>query len=281
MPKFEWRPLFYVDPQELIEAKNQFHQAIQNVASVGRLYLPEEANDENATLSWVPGLNRMAGKWVNGSQVFRSSLSLTDFAIYVVDRKVQPIARLELEGQTFRQSLIWLEEQIGRLGLDTTHLSDAAPYEIPAYAFSTEPFKKISAEAASFWVNLYHNTYAILKELANKNKWKADVVIWPHHFDEALREIVRETGADETNTTIGYGMSPGDQFLGGSYFYVSSWPHVDVRSMESLSIGKWVEDDWTGAILPVRDLLEMRNQRTQLFAFFERASEQIRRQLLS
>ena len=85
MAAFEWRPLREVDTNHLVASRCQLHQAIQNVAAVGRKFLPESKHDVNATLSWVPGLSRMAGQWVEGDISFRSSIEPSAFKIFLVE----------------------------------------------------------------------------------------------------------------------------------------------------------------------------------------------------
>ena len=84
MPKYDWHHLRPTDLDNFSALRKQIHQAIQNVSLVGRQYLPPSDEDSNATLTWVPGLWRIVGKWIPAKTKFRSSLSLENFNIYLV-----------------------------------------------------------------------------------------------------------------------------------------------------------------------------------------------------
>jgi hypothetical protein len=91
--------------------------AAQNVALVG-IHYTEQANEQPYnTLSWIPGLWRMAGCWVEGTKTFRSSLSITSFELFLVDKKLNILGQFLLIDKKFNQSLLWLEEQMDSLDL--------------------------------------------------------------------------------------------------------------------------------------------------------------------
>ncbi|MFT6866944.1 MAG: hypothetical protein ACJA08_001782 [Cyclobacteriaceae bacterium] len=274
MQQFEWRDLGQVDYNELGQTKNQVHQAIQLVAAVGRKFREVSPNDDNATLSWIPGLTRLAGKWVQGNKTFRTSLGLIDFCIYIVDEKVNTISKFSLNGKNQTQVLLWMEEQIGKLDLDASDLTLHLPYSIPSYGTQDgEPFLvdlKMSNELSKY----YHNTFICLRDLYKKTEGdNPDINIWPHHFDEAMTIIVKDTGDDETNSTVMLGMSPGDNEFNRPYFYVNTWPHVDTSKLGSSPTGAfWHEQLWTGTVLPVEEVLAAENQKSMIDTFYERAS---------
>ena len=86
-PSSLWKKLESFDADVLADNKNQLHQAIQNVAAVGRTFLPYTEGDEAATLIWDPGLSRMVGKWVQGGIKFRSSIHPETFTVHCTSFK--------------------------------------------------------------------------------------------------------------------------------------------------------------------------------------------------
>ena len=110
--KYNWHELKPIDLEVLREIREEVHLAIQHVAAVGRTFLEADSRDRNASLAWIPGLWRIAGKWVAGTHTFRSSLSFEDFSIYLVDEKVNPLASIHLDNKSHNQVLVWLEEHI-------------------------------------------------------------------------------------------------------------------------------------------------------------------------
>lgn len=278
---FEWRPLSLSDWDQLRSSRIQFHRAIQNVSAVGRRFSPTSRNDEHATLQWVPGLSRLVSKWVKGTITFRSSICFDTFSIFLVDEKVTTLAEFELQGKTHRQLMIWLEEQIGKLGLAASNLAMKLPYELPNYESNSKvPFQINDMLFASELGRYYHDAYIVLRRLKEELKL-GEIVTWPHHFDLALDYVIKDSGDPETTTKIGMGLSPGDETIEIPYFYVNTWPHVDVNKCEKLHKGRWVSDEWTGAILMASELIESDNQEAEVEAFYRESSEQLLQLLIN
>lgn len=276
MDAFEWRQMLQLEPEHIRETKALMHQAIQNVAAVGRKFLPKSKNDVNASLIWVPGLSRMAGQWVTGEVDFRSSLSIEKFEVFLVDKKVTTLASFQLEGKTYRQLMVWLEEQIGKLGMPAADLTMNLPYEIPNHPVREgSVFQLAHARAAVEFSKFYHNTYIILRKIKKQFESQNEILIWPHHFDIALSILIKDTGDPETDTIISFGMSPGDENFENPYFYVNTWPHVDTSQCAKLSNNAlWVSEDWTGAIMLSKHIYEA-DQQKRLEMFYEESSEQL------
>lgn len=273
MLALDWRAFDPIENERISKVRDQFHVAIQNVAAVGRRFLGETKMDENATLFWVPGFSRLAGHWVEGRIRFRSSLSFNDFNIYLVDDRVNTISNFAINGATHRQIMLWLEEQIGNLGLSASLLTLKSPYKIKEYPQLNGASFNLNDEAAIGELGkYYHNTFLVLRDLKMRLELKEEIQIWPHHFDAAIRIVLKDSGDPETNTSITLGMMPGDERINAPYFYVSTWPHVHTSKMKPFEEpGNWIEDDWTGAILKDVELKEADNQRAVLGTFYERS----------
>ncbi len=280
MDTFDWKPMQQLDPEDIRQTKSMVHQAIQNVASVGRKFSPVHPRDFNSRMIWVPALSRMAGSWVTGNTSFRSSLSLETFEVFLVDRKVNTLASFKLEGKTYPQLMIWLEEQIGKYGLDASNLTLNLPYKIPDHPVQQgDPFQISSKRALTEFSKFYHNTYVTLRKIKEKHEG-AEIYIWPNRFDISLEITLKETGDYETNTRIAYGMSPGDKTFENPYFYVSTWPNVDTEKCSKLSSNAiWMSEDWTGAVLLSKHIYEG-SQQEKLERFYQESSEQLVKLLL-
>lgn len=281
MQPFEWKPLHPVDTEEFMANRCQFHHAIQNIAALGRRYLPVEPNDGAATMTWVPGHFRLAGKWItSGETLFRNSISLPEFAMYLVDEKVAVISKFSLHGKSQRDLMVWLEEHVGRLGLRFTDLNLSPPYEIPDHASfkkgDTFEFKhpRMAQELAAY----YHNSYLSLRKYKLKHQLDTNIEVWPNHFDQALPHVLRDSGDPDTSVRMLLGMSPGDEHFEKPYFYVSCWPYADTESFSKLGNGAiWFSDDWTGAILPGK-MLYGKGQEV-LDMFYEETTTQLAKAL--
>lgn len=273
MLSLEWHTFKPLDTQKLSDVKQQFHLALQNVAAVGRKFLKHSDNDENATLTWIPGLSRLAGKWIEGSVRFRSSISFEDFAIYLVDERVNTISSFSVVGKTHRQIMIWLEEQIGKLQLTASDLTLNLPYKIQdSPQLNGEKFQAHDPDVVMELMKYYHNTFKVLRAFKKSRNINSEVYVWPHHFDEALTVLIKDTGDPETNSTITLGMSPGDESIAEPYFYVSTWPHVLTSQFPMLKNGAiWVEEEWTGSVFLSSEIIKKKNQEEAIVNYFEDA----------
>ncbi|MFT4835024.1 MAG: hypothetical protein ACI83W_000928 [Marinoscillum sp.] len=281
MNSFEWRTLHISDKGKFKISKDQVHQAMQNVAAVGRKFLPKTPYDQQSTLVWVPGLTRMAGGWVEGEITFRSSISLTSFEVFLVDSKVNTIASFPLEGQTYLQLMLWLEEQIGKLGLNASNLTMKLPYELPIHEIQKgEPFLPMHKRSFEELASFYHDSYVCLRELKNTLEGAEEIVIWPHHFDQSLNVTLKDSGDLDTNTTLSFGMSPGDETFESPYFYVNTWPHVDTSLCSKLSNQAiWVSEEWTGAVLLAKHIIDA-DQKPIIDNFYLEAADKLKKLLI-
>jgi len=254
-----WQKLTFPSSEDINQAREQCHQAIQNVAAVGRSFLPADESDKNATLSWDPNLQRLVGHWVTGDIVFRSSISIHDFIVYLVDRNFKTISAISMQDTTQTDIMVWLEQQMGQLGVDFAKLDLAHPYEIPIYPTAKgKPFHINNMNAAQELSRLYHNTHLILSELLRDEEKFTPITCWAHHFDIAGSIILLDTGDPQTSRQIGIGLSPGDEHYNEPYFYVSPWPYP-TKALPNIdhTLGHWHENNWIGTVLPISNLVKL------------------------
>ena len=275
----QWQLLTFPEIEDLNQVREQCHQAIQNVAAVGRSFLPPSKEDENANLEWDSNLQRLVGRWVEAEDVvFRSSLSIAEFKVLLVNRDFETISEFELEGKTQTDVMVWLERQLGELGFEFSRINLAYPYEIPEYPTAKgEAFHITNKVAARELSRLYHNTLFILNDFLKGFGETESIKCWPHHFDIAGRIILLNSGDPSTTKSIGLGLSPGDQYYNEPYFYVSPWPYPskELKSIDS-TLGHWHEHDWIGAVLPVSKISHMdliQDQRRSVLNFFQSPTE--------
>ena len=279
--KSQWQLLTFPDRQEIAQTREQCHQAIQNVAAVGRSFLPPSDEDENANLEWDNNLQRLVGRWVETSEVtFRSSISISDFTVFLVSQDFETLSSFELHDKTQTDVMVWLERQLGELGFEFSKINLAYPYDIPEYPTAKgKPFQLTNPEAQRELSRLYHNTDFLLRDFLQRFEETTQVKCWPHHFDIAGRIILLNTGDASTTKSIGVGLSPGDQYYDEPYLYVSPWPYP-ARELATIdeTLGHWHQDDWIGAVLPVSRVSKMdliQDQRRAVLNFFDTAVQML------
>ncbi|MFY0651479.1 MAG: hypothetical protein JXQ96_05575 [Cyclobacteriaceae bacterium] len=271
----DWILFEFPDKDELIPARHQFHQALQNIGCIGRSYLDDVPGDINANLEWDENLKRLASRWIEAEMTFRSSFSLGEFSVLLVDELFHTISAFPLQGKKQNDVMVWLEEEIDVLGLKSSDLSLELPYEIPDYPTARgEAFNVSSELAGKEFEAWFHNANLVLRGITNGLDEASEVRCWPHHFDIASLITLQDTGDPETSKSINIGMSPGDDNYDEPYFYVSPWPYP-VEELPDISNtgGFWHEDNWIGAILRASDISHLSTAEQQfavITGFFQK-----------
>ena len=278
-PSSLWKKLVAFDMDILADNRQQLHQAIQNVSAVGRTFLPPSDSDVGASLIWDSNLSRIVGQWVQGGIKFRSSLHPETFTIHLVDASVTSMASYEVSGKKQGMAMVWLEEQLTRLELNTKTLTLDKPYELPIYPQAKgAPFTP-DKDAQIYLSSLFHNAWLILLEIIRDHEGFGPPAIWPHHFDANSLHTVKDTGDFDTSASVGIGMSPGDENFAQPYFYVNAWPYPDVQELEPLPCGEWYDDEWVGATLKLEEVIAAGDESSQyrlVHAFFMEAIKILR-----
>ena len=272
-----WQLLTFPELEDITQAKELCHQAIQNVSAVGRNFLPKEQEDSQSNLEWDAKLQRLAGRWIETESItFRSSFSLIEFKVYLVDKDLNTLSSISMQDKVQNDVMIWLEKELKEIGLESSHIDLAYPYKIPEYPTAKgKPFHIINFVALRELSRLYHNTAFILKELRKSEATMTHTRCWPHHFDIAARIVRLDTGDPTTSKSISLGMSPGDHYYKEPYFYATPWPYItEGLSDISHTLAHWHDEDWIGAVLPVsklKNLVLIQDQRNQVIHFFKEA----------
>ena len=87
------------------------------------------------------------------------------------------------------------------------------------------------------------------RQMCERSFAASPVRCWPHHFDIATLTTLPA----RKNGTVGYvntGLSPGDEYYAGPYFYVSIFPEPDPALLPRLiELANWHTRDFTAAVL--------------------------------
>lgn len=281
MIKYDWHPLRYVPPNIVLTLNTKLHLAAQNVALVG-IHYTEQANEQPYnTLSWIPGLWRMAGCWVEGTKTFRSSLSITSFELFLVDKKLNTLGQFLLIDKKFNQSLLWLEEQMDSLDLGHQHLSLKIPYKVKGLHQNLS-FDGVDLDLLTHLGAYYHNTFILFCDFRSQfGDATSEIRIWPQFLNQTINIIVKDSGDEHLDTYVILGYMPGGVYAKEPCFYVQSRPHTEVAALKPLPKGAyWNQTDWTGALLPISTIWHLEDQQAFVFSFYKNAFKQLKKALL-
>ncbi len=248
-----WNPLDLIPPTDLVAARLELHHAAQLVAiGIGRSFLPERSDDSHTNLFWCDGA--WWSREIPGSNGLRAGLRPAELDLLLGDE------RLSLVGKTRQQGLSWLRRGLDEQGLVGERAELDIHYDLPDHPV---------AEGAAFRGDLepgrqqlaawYAAADGVLREMAT-TYGSSEVVTWPHHFDIATLltldapEETEEKPDEESQRSIGMGLSPGDGNFAQPYFSVTPWPVPEQDPVE-LPHGFWTRENFFGAILTGEDLL--------------------------
>jgi hypothetical protein len=96
---------------------------------------------------------------------------------------------------------------------------------------------------------------ALLRAFADTWLVASPVRLWPHHFDVGSMLPLDERRKDASS--IGVGLSLGDEGIPEPYLYVTRWPGPVGESLPDLPAGgRWHRAGWTGAVLTGSDIVD-------------------------
>lgn len=246
------------DPGLLVHSRHQLHQAVQLVAAVGRNYHLPEKDDPFGNFEWLPDINGLAGWEVDTSSgKIKCALNFVNFNLqFLVDGI--PELSIPLDGKLDQTILQEMQNALDSLGLNGSKLDLNKPYKIPEYKIGPSEAYASNPKEYKEFSKYFSNANAVLKALAANLEGASDVKCWPHHFDIATLITLTDTGDTETSSSIGVGLSPGDESYQEPYFYITPWPYPDLKitRLPKLSVGHWHTEGFVAAILTGSTILQ-------------------------
>lgn len=222
----------------------QLHLAAQYLATTAISFLEKKEDDSHANLSFSNTEKRLETRPLDkkGSKL---GLDFPDFALQWISDEPRSLA---LHGKSHNEVVDWLKEVTTALDSSKAYnyrLHYQLPYAMGIYeTFQMNNQKKMEQ---LIWLRILANQ--VLSEVLATNRLHSEVRIWPHHFD---------TGAfsplNNSDVTIGLGLTIPDSLVADHYFYISGYcahSGLDTSTFPKLSQGKWLNQRFKGAILPV------------------------------
>lgn len=277
MTALDWRPLKGVDFSKLRDVRLQAHYAAQWLARAAFAYIAPNPDDSHSNFGWDEEFNGFVTHKLQGARI---GLKLFPLSLAIIETTDAPPARiLDLNGRKEADLRAWLGDEAGSLGLDARNLDKPLPYKIPphnianGYAYSVGGADEVMRELAA-WFSNADRSIARIAETMRTNKFEVSAVrCWPHHFDIAALIAVAPAGETvESARSIGVGLSPGDEYYGEPYFYVTPWPYPEPSRLPPLpEIGRWHTHKFTAAVVPAQKILSVPGRQTETENFIAEA----------
>jgi len=273
MGKSLWKPLRTIERHRLAQARLAAHYAAQWLARAARAHIEPKADDSHTNLGWDPALGGPATHPLpDGS---RLALRIADLTLLLPGPDA---SELSLKNRSDADIRAWLGLRLNAMGLEPFALDKPLPYDMPASAIGSGGRYllydlEVALEELSGW---YDNASRALddvrQDLVACGLRAPPVRCWPHHFDLDMLIYFSTRSSDDTRT-MGVGFSPGDEYYGEPYFYVSIYPAPLVTTPPALPVGHWHSHDFTAAIATAGRILDESDQGAAVGSFLRSATD--------
>ncbi|MFC4635074.1 hypothetical protein ACFO3O_14225 [Dokdonia ponticola] len=251
--------------QESKPMKEQMHIAAQYLAAANMSFLKKKEDDSHTNLGFDISTLSLETYELSPNED-KLSLHYNDFSLEWSSQKGN--TKLSLDGKKHHAILEWLQE------LSKAHLSKEYMYEFHYdLPYSIEDIHMFTLTDPSELDHLAHLRALAQNTIAHvvaSYHLDSPIRIWPHHFDTGAYASLD----DDSGISIGIGLAIPDSISETHYFYISGYNDQGSfvpPSSEELSMGKWLDQDFKGAVLPATGLLE-----SEAIQFFKEAIHQYR-----
>ena len=251
------QPLGSVAPTDLVKIRIALHHAVQLIASAGHNLAKPQPDDSHRSLQWEPELLAFRGVLLEGDFFVR--VRAVEFIVELVKVDGQTFADLDLEYSPLIESLLVLQSFMpvpeGRRSFGFAQLDPTLPdAEFMARSLDIGPLDHRTELALH-----YGHAYEILKGICADETDAAPIRAWPHHFD-----IATTLPGPAKGSTIGIGLSPGDESYEEPYWYVRPSPLTPNATEKALpKPWQWHTKGWTGMVLPMSRLFKAATEKTR------------------
>ncbi len=254
----DWKLQTFPFDENLHQALIQQHHAAQFVALAGKYLIPQQPDDSNTNMEFLPAGDLLAGhKLGTGARVV---LQLTDLSVGALSEDAVSKILVDLKGKTKQQVFDELKRGLSELGVDVAALKNELHYQISAHPLDEGAVFTVN-DRQYFYENtiLRYNANSVLNEIAAAAEKAEPVRVWPHHFDTGSLIPVSHNGKGELSQSIGIGWAISDSMIDEPYYYLSFWsekPVEKLKELPPLETGRWMMPGWSGAVLKHSEILE-------------------------
>ena len=263
--------------EEYKQAEAQLHVALQMICLTGKTLIENQADDGHTTAKWSAEKQLLVGQEfdLNGN-TYSVIVDPIGFALGIMKNRSET-NRVSLDGLTYMQTVEPWKKWLTEAGFEGD-LKLELHYELPdndLYKF--EDFSKPNEATLKRWSENRTLANKALSTLTEMVGVASEINIWPHHFDTGTYYELHKTDGT-TDRSIGAGFNPADGMVDEPYFYIYGWykdNEVDYSDKPELKSGKWIVDDWKGAVLPITEVQDQ----TTVDDFFNTTSTYLKNNL--
>ena len=225
----------------------QLHLAAQYLATAGISFLEKKADDSHTNLGFSVNKARLE-TWPLDSAGTQLCLNYREFALEWSSKEA---LSLDLRGKGHEEVVTWLKRTAEQLGLPPYHFD--LHYSLPYSMDENFKFEFSNADQVEHLIQSRTLAQRALASFLEKEELVSEIRIWPHHFDTGAFTALN----DGSGKSIGLGMAIPDTLVDTFYLYISGYRGNEALrtwAFKSLARGKWVNDGFKGAVLPISGL---------------------------
>ncbi len=227
----------------------QMHLASQYLAAAGISFLEQKDDDSHTNL----GFNSDGGYLETHPLSDTNDTLILNYNNFRLEWKSNRGSTfLKLDGTTHEEVINWISEtsmtSINKQYKYNFH------YDLPYSISNTTTFKLLDAGKLNDLLHLRILTQFILERISTIYKLDSSIRIWPHHFDTGIYSAI-----PGSNISIGLGLAIPDVLCKEHYLYITGYKDsnvMDVSSLNKLSKGEWKSENFKGALLNTKGIVE-------------------------
>ncbi len=231
----------------------QMHLAAQYLAAAGISFLPKKEDDSHTNLGFSTTEGNMSTHPLN-KEGDTLSLNYQRFTLEWSSKNSKN--SLRLDGTSHSEIVQWITQTAIEENIKNPFKYDLH-YELPYDPITDDfTFKLHNVNRLRELTNFRILAQLALETFLENQQLKSDIRTWPHHFDTGAFVALE----DNTGLTIGLGLAIPDTMVNDYYFYLSAYKGhdgLDTAGLSPLTNGKWYNEGFKGAVLPVTGIDEI------------------------
>ena len=277
-----WQLLDNKKIKELYNTINIQHKAIQLIALTGKYLIPQELDDGNTSLQWIPKRNLFVGKLIQANPVICFGLDVINFDLVLFNEGIDALSVFNLQNRSREEAFEWMKNQIGKFELDKNQLGNKMHYSIESNESSREKFFNPPDYSSTLeWCKYRTNANNILEFISEDYEFASEIRVWPHNFDTGVYVPLTFNDKGEIIKSIRIGLAIPDHLINEPYYYVNHFNNkdkLDYKHLRNFSFaGNWITNGWKGAVLRSTEIISQKTIEEQVnisITFFKEAIDE-------
>ncbi len=269
-----WHTLTLPFNDQMYDALQQQHHAALNLALAGRYLLPQQSDDSNTSMQYLPDIETLVSNELANN--LRLGLHLSKMELQMLNQDEKLVNTFALDGKKRDETFDAMKRLLQDAGIDISKISNKLHFEIPFHpvangaAFDITEIKYFKENAI-----FRHNSEIILHEVITDYPEAPPIRVWPHHFDTGTFIPLDRNEQGTVSKSIGLGWAIPDNMVNEPYYYLSFWSSETneiPKNLNPLPDGTWMMPKWNGAVLLHSDILQYSSAEKQsklVKSFFE------------